>query len=229
LGEDAGDEIWLKSGRFGPYVQRGEATPENKKPKRSSLPRGWNKDEMTLEKAVTLLSLPRLIGVHPDGGEIKSNYGRFGPYLQHQLPDEAKPVYANLKDPADVLEIGMNRAVELLAEKRANPGRRGTAAKALREMGDHPDGGKISVMEGKYGPYVKWEKVNATIPKGTEPDQLTMEAALALIAEKSKGKKKSAAKKTTAAKKPAAKKAATKKPAAKKAPAKKAAASDPEE
>ena len=220
LGEDEGDEIWLKAGRFGPYVQRGEATPENKKPKRSSLPRGWNKDEMTLEKAVTLLSLPRTIGMHPDGGEIRSNFGRFGPYLQHQLPDEPKPVYANLKDPADVFEIGMNRAVELLAEKRANPGRRGTAAKALREMGDHPDGGKISVMEGRYGPYVKWEKVNATLPKGTEPEQLTMETALALIAEKAKGKKKPAAKKT-AAKKPAAKKTTAKKSTTKKTAAKK--------
>ena len=180
---------------------------------------------MTLEKAVTLLSLPRPIGMHPDGGEIKSNFGRFGPYLQHQLPDEPKPVYANLKDPADVFEIGMNRAVELLAEKRANPGRRGTAAKALRELGDHPDGGKIAIMEGKYGPYVKWEKVNATLPKGTEPEQLTMDAALTLIAEKAKGKKKPAAKKTAAkkpaAKKPAAKKAAAKKPAAKKPAAKK--------
>ncbi|WP_417606192.1 type I DNA topoisomerase [Primorskyibacter flagellatus] len=226
LGEDAGDEIWLKSGRYGPYVQRGEVTPETKKPKRSSLPRGWNKDEMTLEKAVTLLSLPRPIGMHPDGGEIRTNFGRFGPYIQHQLPDEAKPVYANLKDPADVFEIGMNRAVELLAEKRANPGRRGTAAKALREMGDHPDGGKISVMEGRYGPYVKWEKVNATLPKGTEPEQLTMEIALELIAAKAKGKKKPAAKKA-AAKKPAAKKTTTKTAAAKKPAAKKPAAKKP--
>ncbi|WP_373051313.1 type I DNA topoisomerase, partial [Thalassovita aquimarina] len=118
LGMDGEDEIWLKSGRFGPYVQRGEATPENKKPPRASLPRGWSKDDMDLEKALTLLSLPREIGQHPDGGTISSNFGRFGPYLMHQLPDEAKPVYANLKDPNDVFEIGMNRAVELLAEKR---------------------------------------------------------------------------------------------------------------
>ena len=121
LGEDAGDEIWLKAGRFGPYVQRGEPTPENKKPKRASLPKGWSKDDMTLEKALTLLSLPRPIGMHPEGGEIVSNFGRFGPYLMHQLPDEPKPVYANLKDPTDVFEIGMNRAVELLAEKRGQP------------------------------------------------------------------------------------------------------------
>ncbi|MFN3208443.1 MAG: type I DNA topoisomerase [Roseovarius sp.] len=195
LGEDQGDEIWLKSGRFGPYVQRGEPTPENKKPPRASLPKGWDKDEMTLEKALTLLSLPRIVGTHPDGGEVKSNFGRFGPYVMHQAEDEAKPVYVNLKDPADVFEIGMNRAVELLAEKRANPGRgRGrTAAKPLRELGEHPEGGgPVNVMEGRYGPYVKWEKVNATLPKDVEPANVTMEMAVELIAEKSakKGTKK---------------------------------------
>ncbi len=205
LGMDSDDEIWLKSGRFGPYVQRGEPTPDNKKPPRASLPRGWNKDEMDLEKALTLLSLPREIGEHPEGGMISSNFGRFGPYVMHQLPDEAKPVYANLKDPNDVFEIGMNRAVELLAEKRANPGRRGggTTAKPLRELGEHPeDGGAINVMEGRYGPYVKWDKVNATLPKGTEPADVTMEMAVALIAEKAarKGTKRKARPKKSAAK-----------------------------
>jgi DNA topoisomerase-1 len=209
LGEDAGDEIWLKAGRFGPYVQRGEPTPENKKPPRASLPKakgqylpGWNPDDMTLEKALTLLTLPREIGMHPEGGVISANLGRFGPYVMHQLPDEPKPVYANLKDPLEVFEIGMNMAVELIDHKRANPGRGRTAAKALREMGDHPDGGNIAVMEGRYGPYVKWEKVNATLPKDVEPADLTMEQALALIAEKAKtgGKKKAAPKKKAAAK-----------------------------
>ncbi len=223
LGEDAGEEIWLKSGRFGPYVQRGEPTPENKKPPRASLPKakgdflpGWSPDDVTLEKAITLLTLPRVVGMHPEGGDVKSNLGRFGPFIMHQLPDESKPVYVNLKDFTDVFEIGMNRAVELLAEKRANPGRgRGTAAKALKELGDHPqDGGAISVMEGRYGPYVKWEKVNATLPKDVEPDAVTMDMALALIAEKST---KTGAKKKAPAKKPAAKKpAAKKKTAAKK-------------
>ena len=196
LGEDQGDEIWLKSGRFGPYVQRGEPTPENKKPPRASLPKGWDKDAMDLEKALTLLSLPREIGTHPEGGEIKSNFGRFGPYVMHQLPDEAKPVYVNLKDPDDVFQIGMNRAVEMLAEKRANPGRgRSAAAKPLKELGEHPsEGGPVNVMDGRYGPYVKWGKVNATIPKGTEPADVTMDQAVQWIAEKSakkgKGRKK---------------------------------------
>ncbi|MGA0925427.1 MAG: DNA topoisomerase, partial [Lutimaribacter sp.] len=132
LGQDeAGNDISLRSGRFGPYVQRGEATEDNKKPDRSSLPKGWQADEMTLEKALVLLSLPRLVGLHPEGGEVSANFGRFGPYIMHQVPGEAKPTYANLKDPNDVFEIGMNRAVELLAEKLANPGGRGrTAAQA---------------------------------------------------------------------------------------------------
>ncbi|MBR9653036.1 type I DNA topoisomerase [Thalassovita aquimarina] len=219
LGMDGEDEIWLKAGRFGPYVQRGEPTPENKKPPRASLPRGWSKDDMDLEKALTLLSLPREIGQHPDGGTISSNFGRFGPYLMHQLPDEAKPVYANLKDPNDVFEIGMNRAVELLAEKRANgPGRGRAAAKPLKELGEHPDGGAINVMEGRYGPYVKWEKVNATLPKDVDPTDVTLEMAVEIANEKAAKKKparKTAAKKT-ATKKTAAKKTTAKKPAAKK-------------
>ena len=201
LGEDQGDEIWLKSGRFGPYVQRGEPTPENKKPPRASLPRGWSKDDMDLEKALTLLSLPREIGPHPeDGAMITSNFGRFGPYIMHQRPDDAKPTYANLKDPADVFEIGMNRAVEMLAEKRANPGRgRGAPAKALKDLGEHPgEGGPVQVLDGRYGPYVKWGKVNATIPKGTDPEGVTMEQAVEWIAEKAAkkggGRKKRAAK-----------------------------------
>jgi len=215
LGEDQGDEISLRSGRFGPYVQRGEATEENKKPKRASLPKGWQADEMNLEKALILLSLPRVVGEHPEGGPISANFGRFGPYIMHKGPEDAKPIYANLKDPADVFEIGMNRAVELIAEKRANPGRgRGAAAKPLKEIGEHPDdGGMIAVMEGRYGPYVKWEKINATLPKDVEPDAVTMDMAVALIAEKAakSGKKKAAPKKTAAKKKAPAKKPAAKK------------------
>ena len=219
LGQDeAGNDISLRSGRFGPYVQRGEATEDNKKPDRSSLPKGWQADEMTLEKALVLLSLPRMVGLHPDGGEVTANFGRFGPYIMHKAPDEAKPTYANLKDPNDVFEIGMNRAVELLAEKRANPGGRGrAAAKPLRVLGQHPDGGEIALFEGRYGPYIKWEKINATLPKDITPADVALEQALQLIAEKAaKGGKKP----TKAA---AAKKAPAKKAPAKKAPAKKAA------
>ncbi|ANP37963.1 DNA topoisomerase I [Phaeobacter gallaeciensis] len=235
LGEDDGDEIHLKSGRFGPYVQRGEATPENKKPPRSSLPKqgrdylpGWGPNEITLEQAVTLLTLPRQIGEHPDGGMIASNLGRFGPYIMHQRPDEEKPVYVNLKETLDVFEIGMNRAVEMLAEKRANPGRgRRAAAKPLKELGEHPEsGGAISIMDGRYGPYVKWEKVNATLPKDVEPKDVTVEMAVQLIADKAGKTKKKAPAKKAAPKKAAAKKTPAKKPAAKKTASKKTAAKD---
>jgi len=204
LGEDNGDEISLRSGRFGPYVQRGEATEENKKPPRASLPKGWSADDMDLEKALLLLSLPREIGPHPEDGQmISANLGRFGPYVMHQKPDEAKPVYANLKDASEVFEIGMNRAVEVLAQKRANPGRgRGAAAKPLRELGEHPEkGGALNVMDGRYGPYVKWEKVNATLPKDMEPQSITLEQAVALVDEKAakggKGRKKTTRKAKT--------------------------------
>jgi DNA topoisomerase-1 len=145
----------------------------------------------------------------------------------HQLPDEAKPVYVNLKEFQEVFEIGMNRSVELLAEKRANPGRgRGAAAKPLKTLGEHPeDGGPVAVMEGRYGPYVKWEKVNATLPKDVEPDDVTMDVAVKLIAEKAAktGGKKKAAPKKTAPKTAAARKPAAKKSAAKSATKKKAA------
>jgi len=120
LGEDAGEEISLRSGRFGPYVQRGQASEEVPKPPRASLPKGWSPDDMDLDKALQLLSLPREIGPHPEDGQmITANLGRFGPYIAHQAPGDAKPVYANLKEATEVFDIGMNRAVELLAAKRA--------------------------------------------------------------------------------------------------------------
>ena len=210
LGEDAGDKIYAFKGRFGPYVQRGEVTDENKKPPRQSIPKDWPPAEVDLEQALRLLSLPREIGPHPeDGVMVWANIGRYGPYLKHAVStSERGGTNANLENIEEVFTVGMNRAVQLLAEKLASRGGRGAGAKTLRELGEHPqDGGPISLMEGKYGPYVKWEKVNATIPKGTEPDAVTMEMAVELIAEK-------AAKKGTRRKKPAAKKKA---PAKKKA------------
>jgi len=204
LGVDEGEQVTLRSGRFGPYVQKGEASEDNKKPPRASLPKGWSADDMDLDKALTLLSLPREIGPHPeDGNMISANFGRFGPYVMHQAADAPKPTYANLRDPNDVFEIGMNRAVELLAEKRAKgPGRGRTAVAPLKELGDYPDrGGAVNVMEGRYGPYVKWEKVNATIPKDVKPEDVTMEMAIELIVEReAKGGKKKPARKKAAKK-----------------------------
>ncbi|WP_068303290.1 type I DNA topoisomerase [Pararhodobacter sp. CCB-MM2] len=219
LGHDNGDPIRLKTGRFGPYVQRGEATEDNPKPPRSSLPKGWAPDEIDLEKALQLLALPRLIGQHPEDGEaVEAGIGRFGPYVKHNR------TYANLPEVDEVFTIGMNRAVELIAAKAARGPGRGAAAQPLKVLGDHPDGGPVQVMPGRYGPYVKWEKVNATLPKEIEPEAVTLEQALELIEAKAatKGKKKAAPKKAAAAK-TTAKKAPAKKTAAKKAPAKKAA------
>ncbi|WP_282064510.1 type I DNA topoisomerase [Aliiroseovarius marinus] len=214
LGTDGDDEIWLKDGRYGPYVQRGEATPENKRPKRTSLPQarngGWPKEETDLERALQLLSLPRHVGDHPEGGRITANLGRFGPYLMHKFPDDEKPVYVSLKQWTEMFDVGMNHAVELLADKRANPGRRGAAAaKPLKELGEHPEeGGPVNVLDGRYGPYVKWGKVNATIPKEVAPADVTMEMAVGWIAEKA-AKKKPAKKKAAPKKKAAAKKKAS--------------------
>ena len=233
LGADAGDNIYAFKGRFGPYVQRGEVSDENKKPPRQSIPKDWPPADVDLEQALRLLSLPRLVGEHPeDGVTVWANIGRYGPYLKHAAStSERGGTNANLDGIDEVWTVGMNRAVQLLAEKVASRGGRGAAAKPIRELGEHPEhGGPVQIMKGKYGPYVKWEKVNATIPKEVEPEDLTMDAAVILIEEKqakSPTKRKAAPKKKPAAKKAPAKKAPAKKPAAKKAPAKKPAAKKP--
>ena len=217
LGHDDGDPISLRDGRYGPYVQRGEASEDFPKPPRASLPKGWTTDSIDLDKALMLLNLPREIGPHPeDGVVVEAGIGRFGPFVKHGT------TYANLKEVDEVFDIGMNRAVEVLALKNAGRGGR-EAAKPLKELGDHPDGGAMAVMSGRYGPYIKWEKVNATLPKDVDPESVTVEQAIELVNEKAakSGKKRKAPAKKAAAKKPAAKKAT-----AKKAPAKKAASDE---
>ncbi len=179
LGKDpvTDEEITLRSGRFGPYVQRGDG----KDAKRSSLPKGWTPATVDFEKALALLSLPRDVGAHPETGKmISAGLGRYGPFVLHD------GTYANLESIEDVLSIGLNRAVTVLAEKQskgAGARGRGTPA-ALKEIGEHPDGGAITVRDGRYGPYINWGKVNATLPKGKDPQSVTMEEALALIAER---------------------------------------------
>jgi len=205
------EEITLRTGRFGPYVQRGEG----KEAKRSSLPKGWKVEEIDHEKALALLALPRDVGAHPETGKmISAGIGRYGPFVLHD------GMYANLENVEDVFSIGLNRAVSVLAEKAAKgPGRGRSAPAALKELGEHPEvGGPITVRDGRYGPYVNHGKINATIPKNTDPMSVTLEDAVKLIAERAEksGKKVGGAK---------AKKAPAKKPAAKKkAPAKKKAA-----
>ena len=193
LGTHDGDEITLKSGRFGPYVQRGDA-PKGEKPPRASLPKDLPPEAVDLEKAVALLSLPREVGPHPETGKmITAAIGRYGPYVLH----DGK--YANMPTSDEVFTVGVNRAVALLAE--AKPGR-GRASSALKELGEHPDDGKpVRVMNGRYGPYVKHDKINATIPKDRDPETVTLEEALEMIAAKAaKPKRKKTKKKATKAK-----------------------------
>jgi DNA topoisomerase-1 len=230
LGNDPdGAPVYLKSGRFGPYVQLGpDPVEKGDKPKRSSIPRGWSVPDLTLEQALKLLSLPREVGKHPEDGEpIMANLGRYGPYVQHLK------TYANVPDVNELFEIGLNRAVTLIAEKRAGKGGgRGRAAIApLRELGKHPDGEPINLFNGRYGPYLKHGTINANIPRGADPASITLEQAIELVdaraaaapstkmkgkkkaakpaakkaAETETGDKKSTTKKTTAAKKPPAK------------------------
>ena len=216
---ESGENVLLKIGRFGPYVQLGDGA----EPKRSSLPRGWNAADLTLEKALQLLSLPREVGLHPETRlPITAGIGRYGPFVLH----DGK--YANLPDVEEVFTVGLNRAVDLIAQKAAGGGRfgKGRAAPAAIKSFEHADGA-ITVRDGRYGPYVNQGKVNATLPKGSKPEDVSLEQALELLAEragKSGGaKKKSPAK--AAAKKAPAKKAAPKKAAAKKTTKKKAEAS----
>jgi DNA topoisomerase I len=220
LGVDpaTGHAIWLKAGRFGPYVE--EAAD---KPKRASLPKDWPPAAIDLDKALRLLRLPREVGAHPeDGGMILAGIGRYGPYVQHN------GTYANLAGADEVFDVGLNRAVTVLAEKRAGGGRgaRGSGEAAGKELGAHPVTGKpVKLLSGRYGPYVKHEATNANIPRGADPATLTLDEAVALITAREgapskpkRGGRKQAAK---AAAKPAAKR--KKAPSKAKAPAKKTA------
>jgi DNA topoisomerase-1 len=185
LGEhpETGEEISVREGRFGAYLQQGEGG-EGDKPKRSSLPKGLAPGDVTLEQAVALLSLPREVARHPTSGEpILAGIGRYGAYVQHGK------TYANLGKDDDILEIGANRAIDLIVAKEsgAGGGRRFGSAPG-RALGDHPtQGGPVTVKEGRYGAYINHGKVNATLPKGTDPATITLEGAVALLAEKAAG------------------------------------------
>jgi DNA topoisomerase-1 len=229
LGTDpvSGLEVTVRDGRFGTYLQLGEGK-DGEKPKRSSLPKGLAPADVDLDTALALLSLPREIGLHPETGEpILAGIGRFGPYVQ------TGKTYANIEPGDDILAIGLNRAVALIADKQSKgPGRRG--AVGGRELGEHPTlGGAITVRPGRFGAYVNHGKVNATLPKDMDPEAVTLEQAVELITAKAgsapakparRAAAKPAAEKAPAKKAATAKKPAAKKPAAKKAPAKKAAA-----
>ncbi|MFO0076635.1 MAG: type I DNA topoisomerase [Cyanobacteriota bacterium] len=234
LGEDpeTGDQVYLLFGQYGPYLQRGQGSEDNPKPKRASLPKGVKPEEMSLEDALGLLRLPRLLGEHPDGGRIQAGLGRFGPYVVHDKGKGEKD-YRSLKAEDDVLAIGLGRALELLAQpKRGRGGRT-----ALRDLGT-PEGAEeaIQLFDGPYGLYVKQGKVNASLPEGTTAETITLPQAVELLAAKAasgksssrgagkatgktaakssaKASTKTAAKSTKAATKPASKAAAKKAPA----------------
>jgi DNA topoisomerase-1 len=186
-------EVTLRGGRFGTYLQLGEEikapklkkgqkkdpdAPEPVKPKRASLPKGVAAEDVDLDKALALLSLPREVGISPEDGEpILAGVGRFGPYVKHGK------VYASLEEGDDVLTVGLNRAMHLIADKLANPkkGRR-FGADPGKTLGDHPDkGGPIVVKNGRYGPYVSHNGVNATLTGDKTPDTVTLDEAIVLL------------------------------------------------
>ena len=226
---DTGEDITVRRGPYGLYVQQGAPDPEDKKarPRRTSLPRGMEGDTITLEQALGLLSLPREIGAHPVTGELmQAGLGRFGPYIKMGA------IFASLDKDDDVLSIGLNRAVDAIQKK----------LESIRSMGPHPTTGEpMVVKKGRFGPYVQGGNMVANLPRGVTMEELTVEQAVTLLAEKGKplkakpgakkGGRKPAAKAAAPAaevtKKPPAKKAAAKKPAAKKAAAKKPAAKAP--
>ena len=200
---DSGMPVYVRNGPYGPYVQLGD--PETKKPKRSSFPKGMSAASIELETALKLLSLPRDVGTHPESGDmIQAGLGRYGPYLKYQGS------FTSLKDEDDLLEIGLNRAVDLLAE---------SAKKRGRPLGEHPDGGEVHLKAGRFGPYVEHNKLRATLPRGTDMTAVDLEQAVALLAAKAAKPttKKKAAKSSGAKKKVTAKKSSARKGAAKKA------------
>ena len=181
LGQDSnGNNIFIKSGRYGPYLEI--AIDGLDKPKRAAIPKHYTIEELTIERARQLLELPRNLGSHPeDQSEVIAAIGPYGPYIKHGR------TYANIKDFEEIFSIGMNRAVELLveaAEKKNNRG--GRVGKELKVLGSHPEGEEIKIMSGRYGDYIKWNKINVTIPKEKSAQTLSLEESIALIDEKRK-------------------------------------------
>ena len=199
LGPDpeSGLMVTLRSGRFGPYLQLGEGS-NDEKPKRASVPKTIDPQTLDLTLALALLALPRKVGLHPETGKpIVAGFGRYGPFVEH----DGK--YASLDSIDEVFNVGLNRAVTVLAESPSKGHRRAIVLKAL---GNHPElGGPIQILDGRYGPYVKHGKINATLPKVRAAEEVTLEEAVELIDAKSKtkpkrgGSRRSEAKKRTGA------------------------------
>lgn len=195
LGTDpeTGEPIYLLTGQYGPYVQRGEATSDQTKPKRISLPPGVEATSITMAEALDLLRLPRLLGDHPQGGRVEAGLGRFGPYVVwHKGKGERE--YRSIKGDDQVLTITVERALELLAIPKPGRGKRAP----LRELGPHPDDGQqVAVFSGPYGQYVKHGKLNCSLPEGKTAQDVTMEEAVGLLAAKAEAQGMGKAEKTT--------------------------------
>ena len=183
---ETGEPIYIKLGTYGPYVQLGDKTEENPKPKQASLLKGVTPETVTLDMAVGLLYLPRALGTHPEtGGKVQASLGRFGPYVVHDQGKEGKD-YRSLKSTDDVLTISLNRALELLAEpKKGRTASKSKSKEALRELGLHPeDDSPINIYDGHYGPYIKHGKTNASIPEGETVENITLSTAIELLSAK---------------------------------------------
>jgi DNA topoisomerase-1 len=181
--------VYVRTGQYGPYVQLGEVSDENPKPKRMSLPRGVKPEDVTLDLALGLLALPRLLGIHPEsGGKVSAGLGRFGPYVVLDKGKEGKD-YRSIKGDDHVLTITLGRALEMLAQPKMARGRR-AEPKPVREVGKHPeDQQPINLFDGRYGPYVKHGDVSASIPRGQDPATVTLDQAVELIAARAGFKK----------------------------------------
>jgi DNA topoisomerase-1 len=183
LGTDpiSGESVFVLTGQYGPYVQLGEVTDDRPKPKRMSLPKGVTPDQVTLDQALSLLALPRILGAHPEtGAPVLAGLGRFGPYIVHDRGKEGKD-YRSLKGEDDVLTVALVRALELLAQPKFGRGRR-AEIKPLRELGPHPeDQVPIQLFDGRYGPYLKHGDVSASVPRGEDPAAITLAQAVELV------------------------------------------------
>jgi DNA topoisomerase-1 len=183
------EPIMVLTGQYGPYVQLGPVNDEHPKPKRSSLPKGMKPEDVTLEIAVGLLALPRLLGNHAEtGAKLLAGQGRFGPYIVLDKGKDGKD-YRSLKGDDHVLTVTLKRALELMAQPKMGRGRRAAPA-PLKELGPHPeDQAPVALFDGQYGPYVKHGGVSASIPKGSDPARVTLgEAVELLAARRKKGK-----------------------------------------
>lgn len=218
--------VLLKIGPYGPYVQLDEEDHGNKKPKRVSLLKNMDPSEVNLDVALQLLSLPRMLGEHPETGKpVQAGVGRFGPYIVHD------GVYASLKKDDNVLEVDLDRALELLVasanRKGKQSGERTSKKNVLKELGEHPDGGPMQVLDGRYGPYVNYKKINVTLPKEVTPESVTLEQALAWITAKGGAKGGAPTKSRTKATSGAAKSSTTKNSTPKSSTAKKSVTKKP--